>query len=465
MKLVDENPNHPNTFQYEELLNIFIKIASQYKQALTEKNFVYPYVLLKKDSPNIWILQGQPYIDVTNYANPHPPTVKKEIPAIKISDEFWPCFQDKKSRERIVGTLERLLPNKDQMAIDFSSFAQEEENEILEDNLQKTTEHNELEEILDATSIISNSNSEQEFDTQKSNLEIRELEKTKNYPLNPKYSLFQINEETNIEIDELKRWIEVIKRKKQAIFYGPPGTGKTFIAKKIAEHLIGEGDGFSDIVQFHPAYTYEDFIQGIRPKIQENNLVQFKNEPGCFMKFCSKAQNHGRCVLIIDEINRANLSLVFGELMYLLEYRSKSKNSKVKLAGGDELDIPENVIIIGTMNTADRSIALVDYALRRRFAFIKLEPQYDVLKRFHENNETGFPVGKLCSFLESEVNKAIRDTNLMIGISFFMHQNLHELIEDIWRYEIQPYLEECLFANPQDLAKFDWEKVRKYLEL
>jgi predicted RNA-binding protein with PUA-like domain len=179
----------------------------------------------------------------------------------------------------------------------------------------------------------------------------------------PEYSLTQMAEETNIDETVLAAWVRGVGRKGQAIFYGPPGTGKTFIAELLARHLIGGGDGFSELVQFHPSYAYEDFIQGIRPKSTRNGGLEYSTVHGRFLEFCKKAQSRQDCcVLIIDEINRSNLSRVFGELMYLLEYRDR----QVPLSGGGHLQVPSNVRLIGTMNTADRSIALVDHALRRR---------------------------------------------------------------------------------------------------
>src|SRR5690606_31193687 len=139
----------------------------------------------------------------------------------------------------------------------------------------------------------------------------------------------------------------------------PPGTGKTYLAQRLARFLIGTGDGFVDLVQFHPAYAYEDFIQGIRPVAQPDGSLSYEMTPGRFLQFCAEARRReGPCVLIIDEINRANLSRVFGELMYLLEYRDQ----EIPLAGGGVFSIPTNVRLLGTMNTADRSVALVDHA-------------------------------------------------------------------------------------------------------
>ncbi|MEG4421278.1 AAA family ATPase [Microcoleus sp. LAD1_D5] len=277
--------------------------------------------------------------------------------------------------------------------------------------------------------------------------------------LNPKYTLSNCTEETGLNETELKIWIQAIHRKKQAILQGPPGTGKTFIAEKLAKHLIGCGDGFSGIIQFHPAYTYEDFIQGIRPQSQDGQLT-YPIVPGRFIGFCKKAEScQGTCVLIIDEINRANLSQVFGELMYLLDDRDRT----VKLASGEELRIPKNVRIIGTMNTADRSIALVDNALRRRFAFIPVYPNYEVLRQYHHREETGFSVDKLTSILE-DVNQAINNKHYELGISFFLTNPLNEdIIKDIWQMEIEPYLEEYFFDNQAKMDEFIWDKIKKKL--
>jgi 5-methylcytosine-specific restriction protein B len=196
--------------------------------------------------------------------------------------------------------------------------------------------------------------------------------------IQPAYPLEQVAADTGFAEGELACWLRALERKKQAILYGPPGTGKTYLARKLARHLVGGSDGLVDLVQFHPAYAYEDFMQGIRPQSRDG-VLDYPVVPGRFVRFCAEARERsGPCVLIIDEINRANLARVFGELMYLREYRDED----VPLAvDGTPFRIPGNVRLIGTMNTADRSIALVDHALRRRFAFIELGPQYDILER------------------------------------------------------------------------------------
>lgn len=286
--------------------------------------------------------------------------------------------------------------------------------------------------------------------------EVNHVPSSKNIKLQPEYTLDQCAEETGMAQETLEFWVQAIERTKQAILYGPPGTGKTFIAKKITQHLISGGDGFTELIQFHPAYTYEDFIQGIRPQ-QTDGKLDYPLVDGRFLNFCKKARNcQNICVLIIDEINRANIARVFGELMYLLEYRDET----ISLATGEKFSIPANVRIIGTMNTADRSIALVDHALRRRFAFIALYPNYDILRRYHAS--TGFSVEGLIKIL-IQVNQQIDNPHYEIGCSFFLRSQLTEQIESIWRLEIEPYLEEYLFDQPAKVSQFRWNKIKQQI--
>jgi MoxR-like ATPase len=275
----------------------------------------------------------------------------------------------------------------------------------------------------------------------------------------PEYTLAQCAAETGFDSETLAGWVRAIERKRQAILYGPPGTGKTFVAERLARHLIGGGDGFSDLVQFHPAYAYEDFIQGIRPQTTAGGGLTYPLLPGRFLEFCTRAARYeGRCVLIIDEINRANLARVFGELMYLLEYRDR----EVPLAGGGRLRIPENVRLIGTMNTADRSIALVDHALRRRFAFLALYPRHEILREFQRRANPDFPVERLIQVL-NRLNDAIYDRHYHVGITFFLRAALPTELADIWRMEIEPYLEEFFFDQPDKAKAFRWESVQAEL--
>lgn len=278
--------------------------------------------------------------------------------------------------------------------------------------------------------------------------------------INAEYRLDQCSKDTGLRLDTLESWVRAIERKGQAILYGPPGTGKTFVADHLAKYLIGGGDGFKELVQFHPAYSYEDFVQGIRPKSRDDGKLEYSLAPGRFLNFCQKARGcKGICVLIIDEINRANLSRVFGELMYLLEYRE----DEIPLAADETLfGIPRIVRIIGTMNTADRSIALVDHALRRRFAFLRLQPEYNTLRSYHEREETRFPIDKLIQIL-TDLNREIGDPHYEVGISYFIWNDLEAQIADIWTMEIEPYLEEYFFNDPDKIKNYRWDTIKDRL--
>jgi len=142
--------------------------------------------------------------------------------------------------------------------------------------------------------------------------------------------------------------------------------------------------------------------------------------------------------------------------MYLLEYRDES----IPLSQGEHLSIPKNVNLIGTMNTADRSIALVDHALRRRFAFLPLYPNFNILKEFHKDND--FPIKSLIEILE-KLNTEIDDKHYHIGITFFLNKKLKDNIEDIWKMEIEPYLEEYFYDQPEKAKEFNWVRIKDRL--
>ncbi len=275
----------------------------------------------------------------------------------------------------------------------------------------------------------------------------------------PVYMLTDCADATGIDEAILAGWTQAIERKGQAILYGPPGTGKTFVAHHLARHLISGGDGFSQLLQFHPAYSYEEFIQGLRPQPAATGL-SFILQPGRFLSFCREAAGRmGLCVLIIDEINRANLAQVFGELLYLLEYRQ----AHVKLAGSDTpFSIPSNVRLLGTMNTADRSIALVDHALRRRFAFLRLTPNFNIVRQVHARWGTPYTLEPLLALIQ-EINRAIGDPNFALGISYFLNKDLSSELPSIWQVEIEPYLEEFFFDQPEQVVPFRWQSVKARL--
>jgi hypothetical protein len=273
----------------------------------------------------------------------------------------------------------------------------------------------------------------------------------------PEQTLTQLAEQLGIDLELLNQWLAQLQRKKQVILQGPPGTGKTYAARLLAQWLT-QGAGTSQLVQFHPSYSYEDFIQGYRPKSVNGQLV-FNLEDGVFKHFCDQARDSGAPhVFIIDEINRANLSSVFGELMYLLEYREQS----IQLQSGEMFSIPENVWIIGSMNTADRSIALMDHALRRRFAFLNLMPNYNLL--FTKAQSAGIQVDALVDVLQ-EINLTIGDTHYWLGHSYFLASNLAHHLPAIWQGEIYPYLVEHFFDQKEQIEKFAWPQVKRRLYL
>ncbi len=270
-----------------------------------------------------------------------------------------------------------------------------------------------------------------------------------------KYTKADFSVDTGIGDSTVELWRAALERKRQVVLYGPPGTGKTYIAERLARLLVSEKTGLIGTVQFHPAYTYEEFMEGIRPERHSGGGLDYPTKNGRFVDFCQEADQlnaESPCVFIIDEINRANLARVFGELMYLLEYRNKL----ISLPSGQMFKIPQNVFVIGTMNTADRSIALVDHALRRRFAFLRLDPNFEVLRNYHA--QRGLDVAGLVSVLE-EVNRLIDDPDYSLGISFFMHEQLNQHLQLIWETEILPYLEEYFFDRREAIEPFRWYSI------
>jgi DNA polymerase III delta prime subunit len=246
--------------------------------------------------------------------------------------------------------------------------------------------------------------------------------------------------------DWLQDTIDLLSEKGQLIFYGPPGTGKTFVAKELARHLIKNG-GESQIVQFHPSYSYEDFFEGFRPSEGGETGVAYELRSGPLKRWAETARENGErpYVLIVDEINRGNIPKIFGELLFLLEYRDEAVELQY---GQGQFALPSNLFLIGTMNTADRSIALVDAALRRRFFFVPFipseEPISGVLRSWLREQQRD----ELPALLLDELNRRIAKDEVAIGPSYFMSgDGSRESLERIWRHAIMPLLDEHYYGT------------------
>jgi hypothetical protein len=247
----------------------------------------------------------------------------------------------------------------------------------------------------------------------------------------------------------------------QIILTGPPGTGKTYGAKKVAEHIL-RTQGIEDtesnirIVQFHPSYGYEEFVEGLRPESTENGF-RFAPQFGIVIQMALGVLEDGKPrVLIIDEINRANIPRVFGELMYLLEYR----DSKIDLMyHAEQFSLPPNLYIIGTMNTADRSVQGIDLALRRRFDFFELKPDVEVLRNWYKDKENKLGEGLFQGFIA--LNKHLEDhvgKHLAIGQSYLMRPLMDsKTLDKIWDQQLMPLIEEYFFDRPNHLSDFSRE--------
>ena len=256
--------------------------------------------------------------------------------------------------------------------------------------------------------------------------------------------------------------------KHQVIFQGPPGTGKTYVAQALANCLAGAKDRVT-LVQFHPSYAYEDFVRGFRPALV-NGQAGFTLQDGPLLRAAGEARAEAEMdpdakhFLIIDEINRGNLAKVFGELYFLLEYRDEKISLQYQRTAGETFSLPENLYIIGTMNTADRSIALVDLALRRRFYFIEFHPEKDpvksVLGRWLDKKA---PDMQWVSKVVEEANKLLEeDKHAAIGPSYFMKDRLDEkIVGRIWKHSVLPYIEERLFGIDKGLDAFDLDTLKE----
>ncbi len=275
------------------------------------------------------------------------------------------------------------------------------------------------------------------------------------YPL---YSKDDFLNEVYMDEDTYNTLTELLEAKYNVILQGAPGVGKTFAAKRLAYSIMGQKDTSRvAMVQFHQSYSYEDFIQGYRP-----SKDGFELENGTFYKFCKEAEedNERPYFFIIDEINRGNLSKILGELMMLIE--KDKRGEKIKLLYSNEwFTVPQNVRIIGMMNTADRSLALMDYALRRRFAFFDFAPAFPSEGFKNYLAEKNSPkLESLITAVESLNNTISADESLgdgfRIGHSYFCTDGeiTDEWLKSVVEYEVIPLIKEYWFDEPTKVR--DW---------
>ena len=300
---------------------------------------------------------------------------------------------------------------------------------------------------------------------------IPEIDLSKYYKkkIDRKYTKEDFLKDVFLTESEYNKLHSLVLRNKNIILQGAPGVGKTFSAKRLAYSIIGEkNENRICMVQFHQNYSYEDFIMGYRP----NDSGGFELQSGMFFNFCERCkENPGKpYFFIIDEINRGNLSKIFGELLMLIETDKRGEKHKMNLVyGGTAFYIPENLHIIGMMNTADRSLAMIDYALRRRFSFYTMQPAFD------NADQNGFGIytkDVKCDLYHTVINKIkelnnnIRKDNTLgkgfeIGHSYFAPED-KSVIDDEWvrgvvEYEIIPLIEEYWFDD--DKKREDWSET------
>lgn len=255
----------------------------------------------------------------------------------------------------------------------------------------------------------------------------------------------------------LEKLVRLLEHKHQLILQGPPGTGKTYLARQLGRYLAGD-EGSIELVQFHASYTYEDFVEGYRPDPASGG---FSLRPGPLRRAVDRAlaAPDGTHLLIIDEINRGNLAKVFGELYFLLEYRGEETTL---LYSDEPFRLPDNLWFLGTMNTADRSIAIVDGALRRRFHFVDLVPGEPPLAGLLDawladhHPELGW-----VSEVLSRANDLLDERAAAIGPSHFLDPELDaDLVELVWEHSVLPYIAEVLVGEEHRLGEFALDRLR-----
>jgi len=285
--------------------------------------------------------------------------------------------------------------------------------------------------------------------------------------------------ELHLEGNLLQEIVRALQDRGQVIFYGPPGTGKTYVARKLIAQIAPREEARA-IVQFHPSYSYEDFVLGFRPVLGTGRELTYRLCDGPLLRLARRAaaNPHERHVMLVDEINRGNLPRIFGELLYLLEYRDEwvslmYASPQAEVGDASPFDtqgrfrLPRNLWIVGTMNTADRSTGLIDAALRRRFHFVPFFPGEGALdgllgRWLSTQPKAVQPLAKWVETLNAQLSRDF-GRHMQIGHSYFMRKRLTLAdVERIWRADIMPFLEERLFGHPDgDLRRYALGRIKR----
>lgn len=316
-------------------------------------------------------------------------------------------------------------------------------------------------------------------------------------------------DEKNNEIMEALEYFKIMEalKTKQMILQGPPGTSKTYMAKKIVARKLAEEvktpywgetgcisktkegkllteekdwikaflggklekfegvSNFWEMVQFHPSYGYEDFVRGITVKTSEGGQISYETVNKVFGDMCNRAKGKGLYFLIIDEINRADVATVFGELLYGLEYRNEGITIPYEVGSEKKLIIPDNLYVIGTMNTADKSVGNIDYAIRRRFVFFDCPASEKILQDYYKdkgNSESIALFKAVQKFVEDSLHPDYRLADFQIGHTYFMAKNADEQ-KNKFQYQILPILREYYIDGILRSSKIENESLLAYL--